>query len=515
MMHSIGRVFYILLCPFYFLRFLIDSVLNLCGQWFLSRQWHLLVVALPSLVIAVTISAAVASGWKAKQVDTRLRYVLAHETAMANGDIRTAEFCLRKQMQLSPERPEPQFELGLLAYKSGDLAKAQSLIAPLAPVDAEGFAPAHFWVASTILNDRNTPLNAERIQTALRHMQISVRKDSRNARANQLLAELLTRTGRLEEAIPYYEVASSEFPETRLALGEYFLNRGEKDRGVRECRRAAEEFQKIVTEAPHDVQGRLRWSRSVLLTGDTQQAMEILQAGLALNGDNNDTSPDKQLLKKAAARVLVSAARANAAKGAKNFAAVAECLEQAVSYAPDDPAVTHELAFLFQSDPALAKQLRPLLVDALAAGRAPALVHAIFGTEASLQGNLKQARIHFERAVELNPSLGDVVNNLAWAWANGDDPDLEKALLLSDSAVQMKPQHAEYRETRGQILAKMQRWEDALKDLEFAVRTLHGRPELHQTLASVYEALQMTPLAQKHRELAVSTGTPQTLTPPR
>ena len=61
------------------------------------------------------------------------------------------------------------------------------------------------------------------------------------------------------------------------------------------------------------------------------------------------------------------------------------------------------------------------------------------------------------------------------------------------------PENAHYRETRGQILIKLQRWSDAVRDLELA---LNGMPEsqpIHRSLAEAYEQLGDATLAAAHR----------------
>jgi tetratricopeptide (TPR) repeat protein len=60
-----------------------------------------------------------------------------------------------------------------------------------------------------------------------------------------------------------------------------------------------------------------------------------------------------------------------------------------------------------------------------------------------------------------------------------------------------------HRDTRGQILAKLSRWEEAIDDLEFALQSskMSGNKNLHQALAETYEALGRESLASKHRQI--------------
>ena len=66
----------------------------------------------------------------------------------------------------------------------------------------------------------------------------------------------------------------------------------------------------------------------------------------------------------------------------------------------------------------------------------------------------------------------------------------------------MAPDQGRFRDTRGQILAKMGRWKEALADLEAALPSAPRSTELHRTLAEVYTHLGVPGMAAEHRALA-------------
>jgi predicted Zn-dependent protease len=92
-----------------------------------------------------------------------------------------------------------------------------------------------------------------------------------------------------------------------------------------------------------------------------------------------------------------------------------------------------------------------------------------------------------------------LLNNLAWVLMQDEDPDLERALKVADSALAMAPDRAEIRETRGQILLGLERWKEAVAELELALQELGGRPRLHRGLAEGYRRLGETELAEEHQ----------------
>ena len=175
-------------------------------------------------------------------------------------------------------------------------------------------------------------------------------------------------------------------------------------------------------------------------------------------------------------------------------------LQKALEYEPSNENALGRFAkFIRRSGPE-AETARTVLKDALANGDAPAIVHLILGTLAASEGHLDEAQLHLEQASQLTPKAPQLLNNLAWVVARAEPPDLERALSLINAALELSPNHPEIRETRGQILASMERWKDALIDLEYALGSLRGRPQLHATLARIYTQLGDEDMAALHRK---------------
>jgi thioredoxin-like negative regulator of GroEL len=75
---------------------------------------------------------------------------------------------------------------------------------------------------------------------------------------------------------------------------------------------------------------------------------------------------------------------------------------------------------------------------------------------------------------------------------------------LINVAVEKRPDVVNYRDTKGAILMKMERWEDALIELETILPRTEGeaRQDLHQRLAKIYTELGKESLAKMHEEEA-------------
>jgi predicted Zn-dependent protease len=126
------------------------------------------------------------------------------------------------------------------------------------------------------------------------------------------------------------------------------------------------------------------------------------------------------------------------------------------------------------------------------------------GTAEVFRGNAEQGIRHLELAFAGLPEMPAVANNLAWALAHAEQPDLVRAEQLADAAIRAEPRNAEFRETRGIILAKLGKTKQAITDLESALSVFPKRQRIHQELAQLYQQLGDAELAAYHQALAAA-----------
>ncbi len=119
-----------------------------------------------------------------------------------------------------------------------------------------------------------------------------------------------------------------------------------------------------------------------------------------------------------------------------------------------------------------------------------------------MRGDATSARTHLEEADRLGPGTPLVANNLAWVLARAEPPDLARALSLADLAVERQPDARRFHGTRGDVLARLGRWRDALPELEAGLADAPDDPDLHRALAVAYENLGDLAMAARHRKIA-------------
>ncbi len=104
--------------------------------------------------------------------------------------------------------------------------------------------------------------------------------------------------------------------------------------------------------------------------------------------------------------------------------------------------------------------------------------------------------------MERNPPLALVANNLAYLLATNNDSYRETALELMNYLVKRWPKEPHFRDTRGQILRRLERWQETITDLESAEPFLKSNQELRQSLSDAYWQLGRVEAAYVQAELA-------------
>lgn len=99
----------------------------------------------------------------------------------------------------------------------------------------------------------------------------------------------------------------------------------------------------------------------------------------------------------------------------------------------------------------------------------------------------EEAKAHYRISTMGIAFPASVKNNMAWIEMKSQNGDLDSALKLSDEAIaESKPPSPEFIGTRGQILARLGRWEEAKNALESIVEIVGDQKQVQLALAVVY-----------------------------
>lgn len=311
-------------------------------------------------------------------------------------------------------------------------------------------------------------------------------------------ARLFGALGEYDRAQAAYAAVIDAFPVVRIEAAELLDRQGRAVEAKAEyaavVRWYADADERTRRATP---QARIAGPLAAVRLGDFERAVTWLKAQAADGGA--DAAVMRTLLVQAYA-AWNDALRKTA--GATHSERRLSLLAEALAAAPFDPAVMQRLLELAAEDDDAGRRARERFHRMIADGDAPASAYLLAGTEALMRGARDDGIRYLEQAFRLNPNSYAALNNLAWALASGDKPDLPRALTLADEARRRAPNDGNVRDTRGRILAKMKRWQEALDELEGAAPTMRGDAEYHRVIAEVYEALGLKELAKTNRDAA-------------
>jgi tetratricopeptide (TPR) repeat protein len=331
-----------------------------------------------------------------------------------------------------------------------------------------------------------------------------VEHESNSSLALKALADLYRVRGEIKrayETLLQLEQEDSSVPPLLVML-EKQLGLDQKAR-VR-ARELVESNLALLRDVPDLVDVRIQTAQMLVFLGKKLEATKLL---IERDRSPGVSAEEKQALGRPIADGLVLlandlAASENASRGLMRRL---EYLQTAVGYDPTSRAVLNAVleACLEVSESKNNELL--IMREAIVQGVSTDAAHFITGTVALLEGDVDAALHHLDIAAEKNLNMPGVLNNLAYALCQQDDPDLERALRLSEAAVRSSPDNAYVLETRGQILLQMGRWKEAISDLEVALQVDELKRLARPGLALAYEQLGQSEIAARHREL-VSQG---------
>lgn len=474
--------------------------LRLSGQfaqkWFLTMPRSTIGTALPSLIaglalLAITgLSLVRESDWR----EQRIRQGLYD--ALRRSDHAEVELLCRRLLRQDPsDKTTLQFQLAAALSHGEQKETAGETMRRLA-LDSR-HPPAAIW----LLNDQFLPVewkdwDADKRGQFGSLMEVAVSEKGADPKLVSLYADYLISQDEAEKALPYLETLIDAQPVRALQAAIIYRQNGNENRAASTARRGLRQLEKLGVEEPTNVGLYLAQQRFLLFQRRYEDAARLLKRGLDITEDDR--------LREAAAETMVVWSHDPPEKKNETvrLAQQMSLMRQAVHLAPHNAMVLQSLVPLVlesttENSPKVA-QMRKLLVN----GVSPDLSHFIRGTAAMIKGDVDEATFHLELAAERMPEVPSVLNNLAVTLASREDADLEKSLHLVDAALAQKPNHPHFHETRGQILIKLERYQDAIVALEQALPAKQLALPIHRSLAIAYRELGKEEIAGEHERIA-------------
>ncbi len=464
--------------------------------WLPAVGWHRpvvrgLILGLPAVAAATAIGTVAVSRWANNRAALIAEYRAEASRAFAAEQFQEARVRYERLAAVAAESDDI-YQLARCYDALGQADRAGELVHRIAPEDATGHPDAHLRLALELLAEKSPGAT----RRAAGHLLRAVETRPNFAVAQALLAQLHLAAGNKFEASQHLAEAVASHPELALSLAQIAATQGNADTTGRWATAAIAHFAPIARSRPTDADAQLHYAEALYLARRYAEAAKVARAALK--------RADDPRLRQLVVDIYVawSAGPAGELTGDRLTR-----IEEGLSINPESGPLLQALAAATGGNtlPALAAKriIERRLADTGSAGSA---AHLAVGIEALKRGDAAAARKHLERAHELNPSSPIIANNLAWVLANGPNPDLANALKYADAALGRLPDEPNLRDTRGQILAKLGRWQEAIRDLEFALIRVPPNRDTHVALAQAYRALNLPTLADLHGQKAEATG---------
>ena len=520
-------------------------------DWLITRQWRRIFLGFIPLFVAVSVGALVAWGSRLDRDQLAERYlelanreVEAWENQWAPADAagdklvnsaensadeqapenspesddapttraasdsgsatqipRFAETLFRRVQQLHSNNQRSVFFIAMTLAQRGSVPLAVARLESIAPVDREGYLPAHAMLADILL--RRGTLTAENLPVVKHHARASLRWNRTSPELLVRIAELFRQTGEPDLAVRSIMVAAEREPKYNLPLAKLTEKNPKFKLQYEEALPKAEVyFRQLLSGSPQDVEARLLLADVLLMKKNFPEAEALIVEGLSTNDDPRL----RYALSETYRTQFVSTSKLSGA----TWTGEIELLDRAFRIDPTNNKVFEEVAKLARiSGTAPSEDLMAQLRKLLAEGKATSITHMWIAEYYLLKDKMAQAIPHLETAVKRDPRAAQCWNNLAYSLATLYPERLDEALKCADQAIELMGHIAEFHDTRGYVLVAMDRHTDAIVEFERAVelasrapRDNPANPVYHDHLAASYEALGDKPMAEEHRRVA-------------
>ncbi len=384
---------------------------------------------------------------------------------------------------------QQKYQWAMILANTGEPERAEEIINVLAPDDSPGFGPVHNLKAISIASKLGQSKDPKILAKLRFHLQFSgdLSPDTQEAWATYYLA-----VEKVDAAIAALNRSADLNPNHYLMIATIYEQNGHDAKSKIALEKAEKAFRKKFKQDELDQKIRISMANVLARLKKFDEAEQCLRQGVRIQPDG--------LSRRALASFYVMR-HDQALKGDKDTSEQMRFLVDAISLDPNYPPVYSRLVTMSMDANRSAEEsnkIRKTLQDIIASDNPTSLAHFALSNVLWKEGNKKDATFYLEQAYKMDPGMVVILNNLAWMLAHSKEPDLNRALELSETAVNQNPKDGRFRDTLGTILFKMERYKDAVSELQLALSETSDKKAVHQKLAVSYEKLGLQEMANRH-----------------
>lgn len=464
-------------------------------RYLYSRNAVTVLLATPAL-LGIVLPGLVVYRWAPDSATLLNRARNGYSQAAQANDFVTEDFYLKKLGSLE-ENPVALQLLTCASYeRRGDTIKARNLAEQgyvnLQSLECLAWACRSYFGEFLKLPDAQAldPDSSERLEQLLQEF---LRQQARNTDMGLMLGAVYVRRGQPAAAADVLTKVVSDSG-GRIPEAAYYLAICQQQNGRRpEAKTAAgiavPSYRERLITQPFSMRNLLELCRCLIIDEKEDQAIQTLQ-------EQAKRCPDAELPQ---LRFLTGDAYAAWSRRLReagdlqpgDFLKSLDLLARGLAVAPLNPRLLDELSYLGCSTDVDENLLQEKLQEALDSGISPGFVHFIQGTRDLLRkpANLESAMQHLDVARQHSVSYPGLLNNLAWAMTQTPEGNMDQALELVEQALRMMPAEPIIYETRGQVLLRQQKYQQAIADFERALASSEMRADAHEGLAKAWQQL--------------------------
>lgn len=465
-------------------------------QWIVSRPYTSLGPAVPALVLGLML-VGLGFRFMYEKTDWRggmYRDILAR--SVQTEDHKLSRLVLLNLMSRYPDNTEYRLQQALLEDKLGNENVATKAMASLAtskqnPVAAYWLVTKQFSLQSIV---EWTPEKHKQFR-GLMEIALKGLRGQNEVAARTHMGTYLFLIGASSEAIQNLASVASRNRELYLVIAQFASQSGDVATAKQYGGLALQYYDEILLNTPGDTAARLNLARTLVILEREDDAARRLSEGFKITGDQQLSQAGGEAIAAWANRIAQSEPTTD------NLLLRLQLLSRAMQLSPKNPLVLESLIQLAiqcaDNKSGEVETMRRAMLN----GLSPEDMHFIQGTVDLMRGDINSANDHLKLAGGEAENLPGVLNNLAVALYQGKEPDLERALSLSNAAL-ARLDHPYLHETRGQILVRMKQYQEAIPDLEAALKAQEISGPVHASLAIAYDKIGQPELAKAHLDMA-------------
>lgn len=400
-----------------------------------------------------------------------------------------ADLLFRRVLQLEPTNKNARYFVAFQQGLRGNTEQARATMQTLAPAEATSYLPAHAWMAFDLLQQVMKGAKLDPIRNELtHHLLVASEWQGTNAFVLSAYAGMLESEGKFTTAINMMQRAAARDNAYFLPLSAMMARHNQPVQAKEAADRAIAYYSESFGKKNETDRDRIAVAEAYVQSQKFDEAIRVLAEGLNMRDD-------RPMLRRAQSNVY-RMMYMNQFKETENGAkANLGLLNAAMMADPTNPAVGEDIAKLQQLGVTVDEKMVKALIEQLSSGGASAITHLLLGHAYMNKQNMKQAMIHWKLALGHDPNLVIAINNLAIGLSMLDPPQIDDALKMIDKAIELSKGEAEFFDSKGEILQRAERHDEAIVQFEKALQINQMRVGTRRNLVKCYETLGMKDLA--------------------